>query len=391
TIAKAIFFFRLIKGRISYIAFENAKHGDYDEFINNIYVQLTGTFVRLFLPFILRNTNFEVVYHYSSETSIRISAPDFGKPKEIVKITFSNSIMAYLKELHTRISTANNWSWSKVEQAALNNLLSDWDSSVFFIPAGRSSVTLMANQLSAFFSSMDDLQKLRTGFCTEYYANLVQQFQTTFSRGIDGILTDAQILGGEIDTPFIKKAPTMISSIIKGKYRYQNGMSTLVIEPDNQAIEMNYASSGQQEAVWITNFIFYLLIAEGTYPLIVEEPESNLYPDTQKKMTELLSLFHNAGNQVLITTHSPYVLGTLNNLIYASDIDARGVSGVEKIIDRDVWLNKNSVSAWHMENGVPDPATEGELGLIRNEAIDGASIELTDESDALYELSAREE
>lgn len=41
----------------------------------------------------------------------------------------------------------------------------------------------------------------------------------------------------------------------------------------------------------------------------------------------------------MLTTHSPYVLGSLNNMLYADKMNKKGVAGVEKVIDSKVWLD----------------------------------------------------
>ena len=81
----------------------------------------------------------------------------------------------------------------------------------------------------------------------------------------------------------------------------------------------------------------------------------------------------------------------MNNLIYADVLYNRGVVDVENIIDRAKQLDPKKVSSYHVCNGVLEDAKDGEMGLIRNELIDGASIAITDECDALYDLSTEED
>ena len=47
---------------------------------------------------------------------------------------------------------------------------------------------------------------------------------------------------------------------------------------------------------------------------IVEEPEQNLYPDSQWKMMESLLTLNNkiAGNKLVMTSHSPYLINVLS-------------------------------------------------------------------------------
>ena len=142
-------------------------------------------------------------------------------------------------------------------------------------------------------------------------------------------------------------------------------------------IKINFASSGQQEAVWILNVLFYyLLMGEKTY-FIIEEPESHLYPTSQKLITELITLVKNAGNQVMLTTHSPYILGTINNLLYAHKISKTvEQESLEKIIPKSCWLDFKNLMAYYVSNGKIISCLDEEFESIENEIIDGASEDI---------------
>ena len=55
---------------------------------------------------------------------------------------------------------------------------------------------------------------------------------------------------------------------------------------------------------------------------IVEEPEQNLFPTSQKKMLESLVQFNNLneGNKLIITTHSPYIISYLSLCVKADKV-----------------------------------------------------------------------
>jgi hypothetical protein len=55
---------------------------------------------------------------------------------------------------------------------------------------------------------------------------------------------------------------------------------------------------------------------------IVEEPEQNLFPSSQRKMLESLLEFNNIndGNKLIITTHSPYIINFLSIAIQAESL-----------------------------------------------------------------------
>lgn len=55
--------------------------------------------------------------------------------------------------------------------------------------------------------------------------------------------------------------------------------------------------------------------------VIIEEPEAHLYPSLQNKVVEFIAYFANMNNSsVLITTHSPYILTSVNALYCAGKV-----------------------------------------------------------------------
>lgn len=58
---------------------------------------------------------------------------------------------------------------------------------------------------------------------------------------------------------------------------------------------------------------------------IIEEPEQNLFPEYQMNVMENLLTLNNSGtnNMMIITTHSPFILETINNLVFAYGIQKK--------------------------------------------------------------------
>ncbi len=110
--------------------------------------------------------------------------------------------------------------------------------------------------------------------------------------------------------------------------------------------------------------------------MIIEEPEAHLYPEAQRQVANTLALFSNLENQVVVTTHSPYILGQFNNLLYASRADKEDIKN-NNIINEDQVLQPQDVTAYHLNNGSTMNAMED--GLILNELIDGAAEKINEE------------
>ena len=64
--------------------------------------------------------------------------------------------------------------------------------------------------------------------------------------------------------------------ILHGEYRNIDGEERLQVGQERY-VKINFASSGQQEAVWILNVVFYYLLNNKKAYFIIEEPESHLF------------------------------------------------------------------------------------------------------------------
>ncbi len=78
--------------------------------------------------------------------------------------------------------------------------------------------------------------------------------------------------------------------------------------------------------------------------LILEEPESHLHPASQRRMAEALAMLVRRGVQVLITTHSDYLLSQLTNLTRLGALDGRKRS--EFGYGEDAYLKAKEIGAY---------------------------------------------
>lgn len=91
-------------------------------------------------------------------------------------------------------------------------------------------------------------------------------------------------------------------------------------------------------------------IVNSRFINIVEEPEQNLYPDSQSKVLyELLECKNiDEKNQILITTHSPYILAYLTLSAEAFSLLKKGVpvEKIEKIVPKKSAVKGESISIY---------------------------------------------
>ena len=77
---------------------------------------------------------------------------------------------------------------------------------------------------------------------------------------------------------------------------------------------------------------------------IVEEPEQNLFPETQCELLNYLlaAINHGKGHRMVLTTHSPYVLNQLNLLFKAFD---------KNVLISNASLNYDDTNVFAIEDG----------------------------------------
>lgn len=92
---------------------------------------------------------------------------------------------------------------------------------------------------------------------------------------------------------------------------------------------------------------------EGTDShLFIEEPELNLFPKAQYALTKHIVKDWDLNKKLIITTHSPYILSALDNLISAGNIGKGNPSKTEKVVAKNYWLEYNNVNAYYFN---PEP------------------------------------
>lgn len=263
---------------------------------------------------------------------------------------------------------------------SLSNKLFNIDYDVIFIPAGRSLLSTLSEQLQ-------NIQTKKMDLLMRDFLFRISNTRELFTKSIRDFILEKRLLHNiEVDKDMSELATTLITDILKGYYKYDKDGEKIYIDK-NRYVKLNYSSSGQQESVWILHLVFNLLIENKKTYVVIEEPEAHLYPTAQKSIIELISLlFNNHNNKILITTHSPYILGALNNLIYAHNQGTKNQEEVNRRINKKLWLDHKNLGVYMLKQGKVNSIVDSELKLIQNEMIDEASRIINDDFDYLDSL-----
>lgn len=405
TVAKAIYFFRTIKEDLTELVKKqtyqavpvDGMEDRYDvgyglsleEGLKKI---LCEKFLQTFGSMHRWSKEMQIQYFFTASCSVTIlQLKENGKEKSIrnpykLNVVFSDELSAFLQAKTKSFADVSKGALQPAARQFPKELCRMFDdaSTVVYIPAGRSMLTVLSQQLGYIYATMDDFQKRSLDLCTRDYMEQILRIKPEFSEGLEGLVAEEESRG-VLPGQAVEMALGMIHKILRGTYRCRNGEEQILLDSGNY-VKMNYSSSGQQECVWILNLLFYYLLRQKQMLFIIEEPESHLFPASQKYITELIALVSNCGHSIVLTTHSPYVLGTLNNLLYAHTVLPQHSKEASGMIPDSLWLDFEKFDAWFVKDGELDNCMDTEIHMIQNERIDEISKVINQDFDSLLDV-----
>ena len=255
--------------------------------------------------------------------------------------------------------------------------------SQLYIPAGRSFFANLKNSIFTFLSESNTVDPFLTDFGV-YYEKIKSPLMLEM---FNSKISDKGQLYREIKL--------LNEKILCGKYVQKQGEDYLNVAED-RTITVANSSSGQQETLPLVLILRTMALMELNNrgdSIYIEEPEAHIFPTAQKNIVELISTVYNARKdslQFLITTHSPYILTALNNLlqagILATDATEEKIKQISLHVLKSRFLTPQEVAVYSLENGYCKSIIDEETGLIDTNIIDEVSNELAIQFDELLEL-----
>jgi AAA15 family ATPase/GTPase len=363
TIAKLIYFFKSLPDE-----FFEEHFGLYSE-ESNIQASLHSLAVRKFYDYFgstWQIGDFEITFQFDDQKSITLSKAIDGKLEaRSIGIFVHNAAVAdglfsivqlELRQIRDKLETERGQNARTILQneeerlvrkmsQLINTEFGSHHNSKLFIIAGREGLVSYQSVFESFLgselmrrfkgngtngSSLDgntaDIN-LMLGFLRE-----VQEMRRVFHK-YENFDIDIEEITTSISLEKFQMLKSRMEQILKGKYRTDGTDERLIHE--NGYVFLRDASSGQKEAIRILQDILLSAIQSRNVLRVIEEPEAHLFPIAQKHLIELLVFLANAKpeNQVIITTHSPYVLTTLNNLLLATRVVAKNPSAEDEVAE----------------------------------------------------------
>lgn len=210
----------------------------------------------------------------------------------------------------------------------------------------------------------------------------------------------------EAKIPYTGEHPFKLAAT--GGFSYVNKSGTdVLLREDGAETPAFYASSGMQSVMpmdvmahYITgcvgqnaplsmyerneisktdNGLSYRRLVYQSAQLFIEEPEQNLYPESQKLVVLSLArslkkaMSNGSENSIaVITTHSPYVMSVVNVLLKAALVDEKGLE--QRVIDKDCIIPSKSISGYYIdEDGVFKNILDTDIPMLSGNELDGVS------------------
>ena len=255
---------------------------------------------------------------------------------------------------------------------------------IIYIPAGRSLLSVMSDQMNVIDNRSLDLPMRN-------FIELIGETRKKFGTRMDRMVSDyVKTVQGQIKNADVNMAYEMIKKILKADYISDSDGERLYYTK-NKWVKIAYSSSGQQESLWILLPLFVRILENRRCFVVIEEPEAHLFPDAQKTIVEVISLFiYSTGSSVLLTTHSPYILTAWNLLAHSYIVETKKkVIGKESVVPKALRMPVEGMDAYFVGNSGNNylkNITRSESGLIDAMEIDRISDIINNRTERLLDM-----
>lgn len=239
-----------------------------------------------------------------------------------------------------------------------------------FIPASRSFFANLQKNIFSFLASNIDIDPFIKEFGSRYEQ----------SKRLD---QDGFFRHDESNEITRKKVDKLISDIVVGEYVYAEEQDW--ISNKGKKTNLANASSGQQESLpmlLILKIWSFIYAQKNFTTFFIEEPEAHVFPVSQKQIISLIATIYNTfGHSFFITTHSPYILTAINNLVVGRDAydkadgDDEKIKKLEEVFAIDELIHLEDVSAYTLNKGKLESIIDMENRLIGANLLDAVSDE----------------
>ena len=193
--------------------------------------------------------------------------------------------------------------------------------------------------------------------------------------------------------------PKLPIDLLNISFNHEDNNDFIIVDSTQQPIPMTAASSGIQSLVPLLLVLRYVIDKREYASFVIEEPECNLFPTKQVELLrQIIGMIKNPNHILTITTHSPYLLSAMNNILFAGDLYKSGGEELRKYIDTIIpngsLLDASECSVYSLGEEINEgiyckSLIDPETGMIDFNSLDGVSEELGEEFDKLQRAAIK--
>lgn len=390
TVCKVVYFCQKIRDyTLDYLThkdFTNVYEEEFTNYLKYLTRQFMGTFgtTKHMSPFVIE-------YAFSgSQADITISLKD-GYVRFRLKNDLAENIKSLIKEVRDVRLQQKKDNSRLLDDIKSEMLLRDRISQrlkelfknndeIIYVPAGRSMLATLSEQLQELPVSELDLTM-------QDFIDCIRKMKNRFGMKLpDMVKNYLKTVRGQINNQAVDLAYKCIKEILQADYKNDSDGEKIYYDTDRW-IKLMYSSSGQQESLWILMLTFSKILDREHVFMVLEEPEAHLFPNAQKEITKMMALLVNAtDSRIIITTHSPYILTSLNILLYSGKIEGNGGRTEQaSVIPKSFRVSFHSFSAFRMSEGTIIKITDNDTHMVDTRYIDEISEITNEELEKLME------
>ena len=276
-----------------------------------------------------------------------------------------------------------------INDTFVKEIFYDMHRDTFLLPAERTGINLFFHELNDKRNALiNHLQKANIDPIDVIKDLIVSKYPQPIADYIQFLNNLTTLKKRKSEYSYLNKY--LHHEIIQGKYGVdKNG--NIAFEPYQRKFKGNifkdkidlHLSSSTVKTFFSLEFYIEHIAKDGSV-LIIDEPELNLHPDNQRRIARLLARLVNAGVDVVISTHSDYIIREFNNLIMLSRNFSSRDSLLEKYkYDKSELIGPEKVKVYIVNDGKVESAEMDDEGIIMD-TFDDIINQMNQSSNEIY-------
>ena len=283
------------------------------------------------------------------------------------------------------LSSAKESAATLAKRLVMRALLSQ--PSVVF-PVERLAINLFARELAA--DRMKLVDELLIDAAEAIDSDVIRDKLQERARRYPLVIRDAlqmaiRVSAKAADGPLAELAEELEAEVLGGAIRLNaQDEPQFIPHQDPNKVPLGLHESASVVKSLVSLVLYLRHEAQPGQRLVIDEPELNLHPDNQRRVTRILAKAINRGLKIMMSTHSDYVIRELNNLVMlGQNSDEARVVMQELGYQPEQTLKRHQIGAYLVNNGACTPLEITETGF-ESETIENEIHKLNHDAQAIY-------